>query len=576
MSDTGMVLGRWFAALTLIAGGAQANDTIIPRPAQLKERAGAFALRGDSVLVADAESLDEARKLADALAPATGFDLRVVEGRPHRLRRGLGLCRGGARDTSACRTWIHLRKTRGLRRLGDESYVMRVRSGAIRIRARAEVGLFYATQTLRQLLPPEIFSPAPVAAEWSVPAVHIKDWPRFAWRGMHLDVARHFIPADEVKRILDAMALHKLNRLHWHLTDDQGWRIEIQQHPALTQVGAWRTSSPVRHLSEAGLLNLFLQLVPDGIPHGGFYTQEEIREVVAHAAERHITVVPEIDLPGHITSAIAAIPSLGNTGLPIDVATIYGIHTTILNVEETTFAFLEDVFSEVMGLFPSPIIHLGGDEVPFVEWQASASAQATMAELGFTQADELLGWFINRVAEFIRSQGRRPAGWQNGLYKQGLVDEDVILTEWLSQGVALDLAQAGREVVMAPLGSTYFDHPWLPLDPNQQTELESALGANNPLLGILATDLAEVYGFDPLGEDPSPEQETHVLGAQGQIWSEFILDGADAERFAFPRLTALAEVVWTPPERKDFADFERRLDTHLQRLQALGVQFLRR
>jgi hexosaminidase len=552
------------------------GPALIPAPVRLKVGSGSFELRNDTVLLADAAGLFEAGKLAAGLAPATGFSLEVVEGSPGRLRRALGLCGFGARETSACRTWVHLR-SRASRSVGDEGYQLTVRSGGVKLRARSAAGLFYGAQTLRQLLPPSVFSSSLVAGPaWAAPAVRIKDYPRFSWRGAHLDVARHFIPKQDVLRLLDAMALHKLNRFHWHLTDDQGWRVEILQYPALTQVGAVRAESPSRPLSEAGFINFFLASTPDATPQGGFYTQDDVREVVAYAAERHIVVVPEIDLPGHSQAMIAAHPELGNTGAAVPVATTYGPQAHILNVEDGTFDFLEDVLVELLALFPGEFFHVGGDEVVFTEWVSSAAAQARMTALGFTEESELLAWFLERVADVVRSAGRRPIGWQNGLYDGGMLPDDVVLMEWLAQADGLAAAQQGRDVIMAVIGETYFDHPWLPLAAAEQAQLEAAFGAGHPLLAALSTDLQQAYGFDPLGNGLAPADAAHILGAQGQVWTEFIFDAAEVERFAFPRLTALAEAVWTPAARKDFADFDARLDAHLMRLDALGVQWLRR
>lgn len=555
---------------------AASNPALVPQPVRIIVRDGGFTLRTDTALLADTAALPEASALAAALAPATGFALQVIEGSPARLHRALGLCRFGARTSASCRNWIHLRM-RGARRLGDEGYQLKSKSGGVKIRARTDAGLFYGTQTLRQLLPASILSPTTVAGEsWFVPAVRITDYPRFPWRGAHLDVARHFIPAQDVMRLLDAMALHKLNRFHWHLTDDQGWRIEILQYPDLTLVGSERAESPTRTLSEAGLLNLFLGAAPDATPRGGFYTQDAIRDVVAYARERHIVVVPEIDVPGHSQAMIAAHPELGNTLAPVAVATTYGPQQHILNVEESTFEFLGNVLSELLDLFPGTFIHFGGDEVVLTEWAESSAAQARMTDLGFTDESELLAWFLERVAALVRGAGRRAVGWQNGLYAGGMLPDDIVLMEWLAQSTGLDAARQGRDVVMAVIGETYFDHPWLPLVAGEQAQLDAALGAGSPLVAALSTDLQQTYAFDPLGDGLAPEDAAHVLGAQGQVWTEFIVDAAEVERFAFPRLSALAEAVWTPARRKDFADFDMRLDTHLGRLDALGVEWLRR
>jgi hexosaminidase len=305
------------------------------------------------------------------------------------------------------------------------------------------------------------------------------------------------------------------------------------------------------------------------VPHGGFYTQDDVREVVAFAAERHITIVPEIDMPGHIMSAIAAYPELGNTGVPIPVATTVGIHEDILNVNDETFGFLANVFDEVLALFPGDFVHVGGDEVPVVQWEQSAAAQARMASLGLTEESQLATYFTNRVGDFLTSRGRRVIAW-NDVVRDGLGPDTAIMS-WIGAEPGRAAAKAGRDVVMAPLGNTYFDYPnALPLPPAEQTLLEAAT-SNPGALTFFVTSTEEAYGFEPVPTDLTEDEARHILGGQGQLWTEWMLDGRDVEQQGFPRLAALAEAVWTPVERRDYADFSARLTTHLARLAVLDV-----
>ena len=562
--------------LGLAAAADPPGVAIVPRPAVVEPRAGRFVLRADSVIVVERALENEARLLAATLAPATGYALEVALARsPRQLRRRRGLCRKKPRDPSACRSWIWLTTVRS-RRIDPEAYRLDVLPGGVVVRARDGAGAFYGTQSFRQLLPPAIFSPAFVpATEWSAPGLRVVDRPRFGWRGAMLDSARHFMPKEAVKKLIDLLAVHKLNRFHWHLSDDQGWRIQIQKYPRLTEIGSSRAQSPVRMLPHGAFLNFFVNgfltgrpTTFDGAAHAGFYTQEDVREIVAYAAERHVAVVPEIDMPGHISSAIAAYPELGNTGQPIPVQIDFGIHPDILNVREETFAFFQDVLDEVMGLFPGDFLHLGGDEVRMTQWEQSADAQTRMAELGFTDEHQLATYFTNRMGAFVTGHGRRYIGW-NEILRDGLAPDAAVMS-WTSQAPGIDAARAGRDVVMAPLLETYFDHPnALPLPPVEHALLGSFV---NPAgLGVFVTGVEEAYGFEPVPDELSKEEGARVLGAQGQLWSEWILDARDVERAGFPRLAALSEAVWTPVARRDFADFSSRLATHLGRLEKLDV-----
>src|SRR2546423_1657682 len=422
------------AALAL-ALAADSTPPIIPRPAHITRQTGAFTLTAATTITTDRATHALGELLGDYLFPATGFRLTVRT--------------GGAAPGAAV---ISIRLDSTLARLGDEGYRLDVRPTRIAIRAYRPAGAFYALQTLRQLLPPEIFRQAPVAGvAWVVPAVAIEDAPRFGWRGVHLDVARHFMPKEFVKKMIDLAALHKLNRFHWHLTDDQGWRIEIRQYPRLTQVGAWRRQTLVGRQDHDSTTWRF-----DGQPHGGFYTQDDIREIVAYARARFVTIVPEIEMPGHSQAAIAAYPELGNRGDTLAVWTAWGVDENILNPGDATVRFYQNVLTEVMALFPGRWIHIGGDEAPKTQWKASPLAQARIRELGLKDEDELQSWVTRRMDEVLTAHGRTLVGWDEIL--QGGLAPNAVVMSWRGIDGGIVAARAGHDVVMAPGSHTYFDH----------------------------------------------------------------------------------------------------------------------
>lgn len=568
-------------ALFLGSEPVAAEVAIVPEPVSVAECAGSFRLDRATTLVASREGRSEAEHLAASLRGPTGLPLRVRT-RParrlaaSRLGSAAALGDGAAVPRSGA---IELRLVDRLGEYGAEGYRLEVRPGSVVVTAARPAGLFYGGQTIRQLLPPEALGDErATSVAWELPCVDVFDRPRFAWRGAMLDVSRHFFPKEFVKRFIDLLSLHKLNRFHWHLSDDQGWRIEIRKYPRLTQIGSRRTESPVRFLEDLGFLNLFALASPrfgirfDGTPHGGFYTQGEIREVVAYAADRHIEIVPEIDMPGHIQSAIAAYPELGNFDAPVEVSTLWGIHARTLDVEEPTIAFVQDVLREVMALFPGRFIHLGGDEVPTREWEESPAAQARLAELGLDEPGDLRGYFLGRMIAFVRAHGRRAIGWNDILTDE--LDRRTAIMSWIGVQPGIEAALAGHDVVMAPTDTTYFDYPQ-GISADAQRALDELSGRpfnSRPWL----TPLDEVYAFDPVPPELEGRAARHVLGAQAQLWAEFIHDGDEVENRAFPRLAALAEVVWSEREARDFASFERRLEAHLRRLDVLDVNYFGR
>ena len=432
----------------------------------------------------------------------------------------------------------------GIRFVTDESlpaegYELNVDGEGIEVRASQFPGFLYALQSLGQLLPAAVYGtePAPDAA-WEVPCVKIADAPRFAYRGMHLDVARHFFSVDEVKRYIDVMAIHKLNTLHWHLTDDQGWRIEIKRYPELTAVGSIRKATVVR--KEWGTY--------DGTPYGGFYTQDEIRDVVKYAADRGITVIPEIDLPGHMLAALTAYPELGCTGGPYEVWGRWGVADDVLCPgREKTFEFLEGVLTEVMELFPSEYIHIGGDECPKVRWEKCPRCQAKIRQLGLKDDGEhtaehyLQSYVTDRIGKFLARHGRRIIGWDEIL--EGRAPSDAVVMSWRGSEGGIAAAKLGHDVIMTPNSHFYFDY-YQSLD----TDAEPfGIGGYIPM--------EQVYSYDPAFPELTPEQQKHILGVQANLWTEYVLSDEHLEYMLLPRLAALSEVQWCLPETKDWNRF---------------------
>lgn len=508
---------------------------VVPRPARLERGEGAFVLGPATRLRTRGAGLRRtAELLQEELRRATGWPF-PIETSP--------------KANPAPEVFLRLDPT--LLSLGGEGYRLVATPRAVEIAAAAPAGVFHGVQTFRQLLPPELFRRAPTpGVRWEVPAVVVEDAPRFAWRGSHLDVARHFVPKAAVLRHLDLMALHKLNVFHWHLTDDQGWRLEIRKYPRLTSVGAFRRETQVGRDATRF----------DGVRHGGFYTQDDVREVVAYAAERFITVVPEIEMPGHAQAVLAAYPGLGNTAEPVEVWTRFGISERVLNVEDGTIAFLRDVLSEVVELFPSPFVHVGGDEVPPVEWEASERARARMREVGARGPEELHSWLNAQVGAFLAARGRRLVGWDEILEGGAPVPGSVVMS-WRGTKGGLEAARAGHDVVMAPTTHTYLDY-YQSKEPGEPL----AIGGFLPL--------ETVYAFEPVPPElEGTDRAGCVLGAQAQLWTEYLPSPRHVDYMAWPRLAALAEVVWTPRPLRDLDSFRARLVPHLRRLEALDVDY---
>ena len=504
--------------------------SVIPQPVELKETGKTFELKPDAVIAyADEAAKESAEMLASTLRPATGFELPV--------RRGA--------------TGDIVFECLDEPDLGAEGYELRITNYAL-IQAPASAGLFYGSQTLRQLLPVEIFAPERQSVRWVVPGVEIRDWPRFGWRGQHLDVARHFMPVEWVKTFIDQMALHKLSIMHWHLTDDQGWRVEIKKYPKLTEIGAWRKETLIGHRSEKPAKY-------DGKRTGGFYTQEQIVEIVDYAAARHITIVPEIEIPGHAQATLAAYPELGCTGGPYEVLTRWGISKDIYCAgNPDTFTFWKDVLDEVCELFPGEYIHTGGDEAPKTRWEQCPKCQALMKETGAADEHALQVYVTLEMEKHLAAKGRRLIGWDE-IFEEGLSTSAAVM--WWHKDKAKAILEKGNGMVVATSKSLYFD------------KCQAKDKSTEPLCIGGFISLEKVYALEPVPEGVSPEQAELVLGAQGQLWTEYIPTTEQAEYMLYPRQCALAEVCWLPAKQKNFDDFKQRLCTHLLRLKHMGVNY---
>ncbi len=534
------------AAIVLTAPALQAQQpgdaasnaryAVIPRPAVLTPASGQYRITAATVVRTSPEFRRVARRFVRDLSGATGFDLAIAP---------LG---AGARG-------ITLRKVAGL---PLEGYRLDVTAQGITVQASDSAGAFYALETVKQLLPAAIYREAEIrGVPWAVPAVHIEDAPRFPWRGSHMDVGRHFQPKEFVKKYIDLLARHKLNRFHWHLTEDQGWRLQIRKYPRLTEVGSCRESTLVGSHTDDPAKQVF-----DGRKHCGSYTQDDVREIVAYAAERMVTVVPEIEMPGHAQAAVYAYPFLASTKDSIPgLRRIWGVSPYIINPSDSSVAFMQDVLTEVMELFPSPWIHIGGDEAVKDQWKANPDIQARIKSLGLKDEHEMQSWFIRQMDTFLTKRGRRLIGWDEIL--EGGLAENATVMSWRGMAGGIAAAKEGHDVVMAPGSHTYFDH------------YQSQDKASEPLAIGGFTNVERVYGFEPVPPELTPQQAKHILGAQSQLWTEYIPNPRHLEYMAFPRLVALSEAVWSGKDRRDFANFMQRLPVHLQRLDALDVNYRR-
>ncbi len=525
-----------FPPCACLAAAPHGGAGVIPLPAKV-ERAGGFfdiaANTGILVPAGDAGAADAAHYLVDLLKRSGGPVLRVAT-----ADRPAPGAKSPARAIAA--STIAFGRVDGLAR---EAYELDVAPAGIAVRATTAAGLFYGAVTLWQLLPPG-------HGQGRIAAQSIRDRPAYRWRGLMLDSVRHFQSPSFIEQMIDWMALHKLNVLHWHLTDDQGWRLEIPRYPRLTSVGAWRVPAAIPGVSSRGEADA---------RYGGYYTEDDVRRIVAHAALRHVLIVPEIEMPGHAQAAIAAYPALGAwSGPPLAVSSSWGVHSHLFNIEPATFRFLEDVLDEVMALFPSPFIHVGGDEAVKDEWNKSAAVQARAHALGIRDGDALQAYFTQRIGRYLAAHGRRMIGWDE-ILRPGLA-KDAVVMSWHGTSGAHAAALAGYDTILAPSPTLYFD--------NRQSALP-----NEPPGRLTVVSLADVYHFEPLDPSLTEHQQQHVLGVQANLWTEHVDSGEQAQWMSWPRLAAVAELAWTAPGRRHWDDFLDRLVPMLARYRALGISY---
>ena len=523
---------------------------IIPKPVKMEMASGKFLVDGNTSISGSAELTNEGTFLANIFGAAIGSSLEYS-----------GSTNGD----------IQLVIDNAI--ANEEGYELDVTYDKIIIKGKNSKGVFYGIQTLRQLLPASSEKGDGSIAELTIPAVSIQDSPRYVYRGMHLDVARHYFPVEFIKQYIDLIAMHKMNTFHWHLTEDQGWRIEIKKYPKLTEIGANRYGTIVGH--HPGTAN-------DETPHGGFYTQEEVKDNVAYVATKHVTVIPEIELPGHSGAAIAAYPELScfpkeSTKIYNDMGSKKGKEIiaggTNKIVQETwgvmddvycagkeeTFQFLEDVLAEVIPLFPAVYVHIGGDECPKGNWERCAKCQKRIKDEGLHDEHELQSYFIQRMEKYINSKGKKLIGWDE-ILEGGLAPNATVMS-WRGTKGGIEAAKQRHDVIMTPGHSVYFDH------------YQSEDKKNEPLAIGGKTTVEDVYNYEPTPEELSVEEQKHILGAQANLWTEYIKTEEYAQFMILPRMTALSEVVWSEKDGKDWSDFYTRLQIMADRFEAMGLNY---
>lgn len=511
------------------------NISIIPLPAHLQVLEGEFKINTGTAFFNKTGRADfegTIKYFNDVFSAASGFRLSSAE--------------NGGENT------IIIEEDAAL---APEAYRLTVNSNNITIASSSAAGVFYAVQTMFQLLPPQVYSGKVSETEWILPAVSVEDAPRFKYRGMHLDVSRHFFPKEFVKKYIDFLAFYKLNRFHWHLVDDQGWRIEIKKYPRLTEVGAWRVDR-----SNISWRDRERQKEGEETTYGGFYTQEEIKEVVAYAKARHIEVLPEIEMPAHVLSALTAYPELSCTGGPFTVPP--GTYWPNIDIycagKEGTFTFLEDVLTEVMEMFPYEYIHIGGDEADKTEWKKCPNCQQRIKDEGLKNEAELQSYFVKRIEKFLISKNKRLVGWDE-ILEGGLAPEATVMS-WRGMQGGIEAAKQGHDVIMTPTTYCYFDY--YQGNPNFEPE---AIGGYLPL--------KLVYQFDPTPAELTVEEQKYILGGQANLWAEFIPTTSHAEYMLFPRLAALAEAVWTSKELKEWNGFASRINRQFEIYDNMGINY---
>ena len=539
MKRTITILAAIAATAAAISCSPADNEplSIIPYPNSVAMHAGRFTAAGADFYCSPGTNTMERKAIsgfAASLATASGTECNVEEG-------------------TSGRGFIFLADST----IANEAYELKVGRNKVIVKAGSYNGFLYAIETLRQMLPVEIYAGTPAPdKDWTLPCVTINDAPRFSYRGQHLDVARHFFDIDEVKKVLDMMAIHKMNVLHWHLTDDQGWRIEIKKYPRLTEIGSVREGTVIKKDWGSS----------DNIPYGGYYTQDEIRSVIDYAAEKGISVIPEIDLPGHMLAALTAYPELGCTGGPYKVWQRWGVAEDVLCAgNEKTMVFLENVLSEVADLFPSEYIHIGGDECPKVRWEKCPVCQAKIKELGlqdkdgYTAEHYLQSYVMERMEKFLAGKGKRIIGWDEIL--EGTPGPDATVMSWRGSEEGVKASKMGHDVIMTPTSHFYFDYYQAP-DPSTEP---FGIGGYLPI--------EKVYSYEPFTDDMDEAARAHILGVQANMWTEYVKDNAHLEYMLLPRQAALAEVQWCQPQNKDWNRFLANLTHEVAIYDILGYNY---
>ena len=521
------VIATLFIVPSLYSQNSSGNASgIIPKPVSLKTNNGTFRIDRNTVIVADEGNRDAADFFNKYLEDYYGFNLNTAESAQKNYIR------------FSSRTFVKAPENK-------EHYTFTSTSKGVDITGDSYDGTFRGTQTLIQLLPPA------KATSLSIPQVSIDDQPRLGYRGLMLDVGRHFFGVDYVKRFIDYIALHKMNTFHWHLTEDQGWRIEITKYPKLTEVGAYRDGTIIGHHPGTG---------NDNIRYGGFYTQEEIKDVLEYAKKRHITVVPEIEMPGHAGAALASYSYLGCTGGPYEVSQTWGVHKDVYCAgNDSVFTFLEGVLDEVMELFPSEYIHIGGDECPKDAWKVCPKCQERIKELGLKDEHELQSYFIQRIEKYVNSKGKKIIGWDE-ILEGGLAPNATVMS-WRGEKGGIEAAKQDHDVIMTPTTYVYFDYA------QQKNEDSLVIGGYLPI--------EKVYGYEPVPQVLNDAQKKRILGGQANVWTEYMSNPRKVEYMIFPRVAALSEVLWSPAKSRNWDDFKKRLPLQLKRYDLWGTNYSR-
>jgi hexosaminidase len=530
---------------TSLSAISQTNLNIIPKPVEIKEGSGDFTLTKSTSIIANAAESHNADMLNFYLKKLYGFTLAVKN---NSLKKD-------------SRNSIILENSKKAADKKDE-YHLAVTKDKINIEGISNEAVFYGIQTLLQLLPTD--NSSSINNGFQLPQVTITDYPRFQYRGMHLDVGRHFFGPNEVKKYIDYLAFHKFNTFHWHLTEDQGWRIEIKRYPKLTSVGGFRNGTVIGHYPGTG---------NDSIHYGGFYTQKEVKEIVKYAQDRYIIIIPEIEMPGHSSAAIAAYPQLScfpdedtqiKPNIPWagsrkvkQVQQTWGVFPDVYCPTEYTFKFIENVLDEVMTLFPSKYIHIGGDECPKTYWKRSEFCQKLIKEKNLKDEEGLQSYFIRRIEKYVNSKGRKIIGWDEIL--QGGLAPNATIMSWRGESGGIAAAQQHHDVIMTPGKYVYFDHAQI------KNEDSVTIG------GYLPIDT--VYNYEPVPKELKADEAKYVLGAQGNVWTEYIGNESKLEYMIFPRMSALSEVLWSPKELRDLNDFDKRLPAMIKRYDLWGTNY---